>query len=228
MSEGTPRRIVFCVSGKGDLVAGNADLSHVYSRLITPELGGCSQASPPPLHECVNQAAFQARMNATILDWSSHDQFIFYFSGHGEVKNDVYCLKFGPAEGDWWPFESILLQLKACNVMRAIFMIDACYSAHVMKGDRLSTVREALPKGMALLASSGEMQTSQELKSGAASVFTRLLCGSGANSRDEQKRFPFAAVETSSPKHRVPDRRCSLALNAQTSQSELSLPDAVQ
>jgi peptide/nickel transport system substrate-binding protein len=52
--------------------------------------------------------------------------------------------------------------------------------------------------------------------------------GSGANSRDEQKRFPFAAVETSSPKHRVPDRRCSLALNAQTSQSELSLPDAVQ
>ena len=51
--------------------------------------------------------------------------------------------------------------------------------------------------------------------------------GSGANSRDEQKRFPFAAVETSSPKHRVPDLRRSLALNAQTSQSELSLPDAV-
>jgi hypothetical protein len=50
--------------------------------------------------------------------------------------------------------------------------------------------------------------------------------GSGANSRDEQKRFPFAAVETSSPKHRVPDLRRSLALNA--SQSELSLPDAVQ
>ena len=44
----------------------------------------------------------------------------------------------------------------------------------------------------------------------------------------EQKRFPVAAVETSSPKHRVPDLRRSSALNAQTSQSELSLPDAVQ
>ena len=41
--------------------------------------------------------------------------------------------------------------------------------------------------------------------------------GSGANSRDEQERFPFAAVETSSPKHRVPDLRRSPALNAQTS-----------
>jgi hypothetical protein len=38
--------------------------------------------------------------------------------------------------------------------------------------------------------------------------------GSGANSRDEQKRFPFAAVEPSSPKHRAPDLRRSSALNA--------------
>ena len=36
------------------------------------------------------------------------------------------------------------------------------------------------------------------------------------------------AEKTSRPKHRVPDLRRSLALNAQSSQSELSLPDAVQ
>jgi len=42
------------------------------------------------------------------------------------------------------------------------------------------------------------------------------------------KTLPFCAVETSSAKNGVPDLRRSLALNAQTSQSELSLPDAVQ
>src|SRR5258708_3295456 len=38
---------------------------------------------------------------------------------------------------------------------------------------------------------------------------------------------PFYAVQTSSPKHRVPDCRRSSALNAQTPQSELSLADAM-
>ena len=39
-------------------------------------------------------------------------------------------------------------------------------------------------------------------------------------------RRSFFAVQSSGPKHRVPDGRCSLALNAETSQSELSLADA--
>src|SRR6266851_4269383 len=38
---------------------------------------------------------------------------------------------------------------------------------------------------------------------------------------------PCCAAQTSSPKHRVPDCRRSSALNAQTSQSELSLADAM-
>jgi hypothetical protein len=42
------------------------------------------------------------------------------------------------------------------------------------------------------------------------------------------KNASVRAVETSSPHHGIPDLRRSLALNAQTSQSELSLPDAVQ
>src|SRR6266851_8487275 len=37
----------------------------------------------------------------------------------------------------------------------------------------------------------------------------------------------FYAVQTSSPKHRVPDCRRNSALNAQTPQSELSLADAM-
>jgi hypothetical protein len=42
------------------------------------------------------------------------------------------------------------------------------------------------------------------------------------------KNASVRAVGTSSPKHGAPDLRRRLALNAQTSQSELSLPDAVQ
>src|SRR5258708_31137270 len=38
---------------------------------------------------------------------------------------------------------------------------------------------------------------------------------------------PLYAVQTSSPKHRVPDCRRSSALNGQTPQSELSLADAM-
>jgi hypothetical protein len=42
------------------------------------------------------------------------------------------------------------------------------------------------------------------------------------------KKRPVCAMENSSPKHGIPDLRRGLTLNAQTSQSELSLPDAVQ
>src|SRR5258708_24237649 len=52
--------------------------------------------------------------------------------------------------------------------------------------------------------------------------FRRLRCKwpSRANA-------PFYAVRTSSPKHRIPGCRRSSAVNAQTSQSELSLADAM-
>ena len=43
-----------------------------------------------------------------------------------------------------------------------------------------------------------------------------------------KKRFPFAAAETSSPKYHVPNLRRRLTLDAERSQSELSLLDAVQ
>jgi hypothetical protein len=43
-----------------------------------------------------------------------------------------------------------------------------------------------------------------------------------------RKRRPVCAMEDSSPKHGIPDFRRGLTLNAQTSQSELSLADAVQ
>ena len=43
-----------------------------------------------------------------------------------------------------------------------------------------------------------------------------------------RKKAPFCAVENSSPKYGIPDFGRGLTLNAQTSQSELSLADAVQ
>ena len=43
-----------------------------------------------------------------------------------------------------------------------------------------------------------------------------------------RKNACVRVVGTSSPKHGAPDLRGRLALNAQRSQSQLSLPDAVQ
>jgi hypothetical protein len=42
------------------------------------------------------------------------------------------------------------------------------------------------------------------------------------------KEGPVCAVENSSPKYGIPDLRRGLTLNAQTSQCELPLADAVQ
>src|ERR1700758_3973740 len=54
----------------------------------------------------------------------------------------------------------------------------------------------------------------------------RIPEGYGANSQQEQS-LPCRAVQTLGLEHRVPDCRRSSALNAQRSQSELSLADAM-
>jgi len=90
-------------------------------------------------------------------------------------------------------------------VLLELWKDKAALDAHA----KLQAQRPPLPEGLRLGA--GERED-----------------GSGANSRHEQKTLPVRAVENSSPKYGVPDLRRSLALNAQTSQSELSLPDTVQ
>src|SRR5260370_34006451 len=55
----------------------------------------------------------------------------------------------------------------------------------------------------------------------------RIECGGLWCKWSSRANAPFYAVQTTSPKHRVPDCRRSSALNGQTPQSELSLADAM-
>ncbi len=100
-SENDPRRIAVVVNSlTGDeLKAGNRDVSRIYSFLTDYELGACSNDSPRPLHECKGRNEFWDFIEPVIENWQVPDQFIFYFSGHGLVRNGRYCLQLGPSSG---------------------------------------------------------------------------------------------------------------------------------
>ena len=177
-----PRRIAVVVNSlTGDeLKAGNRDVSRIYSLLTDSELGACSNDSPKPLHECKSRNEFQEFIEPVIDNWHLHDQFIFYFSGHGMVRNGRYCLQIGTSSRGL-PFDSLMSELDASGVQRAIIILDACHSGAAIQGvkdsDILSSINKAsIPKGIAIIASSRARQTSHEMPNGSASVFTDLLC----------------------------------------------------
>jgi len=187
-----PKRIAFCVSARSDLRAGNADLSTIHSRLLSADLGRCDSSSPRPFHECERKTDFIERLDDLLEQWPPADQLVFYFSGHGQVIGDTFCLRFGIRKTDLYPFSDILKALELHHVERAVIIIDACYAGHATKGGGASTLTgegdsevlkrnvdvagETLPKGICVLASSGPLQTSAELSDGSLSVFTKLLC----------------------------------------------------
>lgn len=178
----TPKRIAFvlgALTGK-ELSAGNQDVSHVYWLLTNPSLGSCSNNSPKPVHECRSRDEFQQALTDTLSHWRGTDQLIFYFTGHGKVINDIYCIQVGPSEKDLLPFDNLLRDLKINGVRRAILILDTCYSgaaAKIKASQQLPSLEQyTLPKGIAILASSRSTETSLEMPDGSSSVFTRLFC----------------------------------------------------
>jgi hypothetical protein len=183
-SENNQRRIAVVVNSlTGDeLKAGNRDVSRIYSILTDQELGACSTDSPKPLHECKSRNELWDFIAPVIDNWHLTDQFIFYFSGHGTVRNGRYCLQIGPSSSGVLPFDSLMSDLDASGVQRAIIILDACHSGAVIQGSKNSNIlssmiiNESIPKGIAIIASSRASQTSHEMPDGSASVFTDLLC----------------------------------------------------
>lgn len=177
-----PKRIAFVLGALtgNELTAGNRDVSHVYALLTNPTLGTCSPLSPKPVHECDSRDQFQQALATALTNWRGIDQLIFYFTGHGKVINDIYCIQVGPSENDLLPFDNLLRDLKIKGVRRAILILDTCYSGAATKikaAEHLPPLDQyALPKGIAILASSRATETSRELPDGASSVFTRLFC----------------------------------------------------
>jgi len=185
MNETTGKRIAFVVNARtgNELQAGNRDSSRLWSLLTDPNLGRCDPKYPP-LHNCANDLLFLEKLKEILNQWNSNNQLLLYFSGHGIVKNDLYCVKMGLDESSYFPFKSILIQLKASGVYRAIIIIDACHSGKMLdeigsKKDKLNpleNLESELPRGIAIVASCQESQKSYELADGSSSVFTHLLC----------------------------------------------------
>jgi len=175
------KRIAFvmnALTGK-ELRAGNRDVSRVYALLTDPNLGECIPESPMPLHQCKNRHQFWDCFSSILRDWQIQNQLIFYFSGHGELLNDIYCIWLG--ESDFLPFSHLLDELKIKNVHRAIIVLDTCYSGAaigVKSSNEICDVlqQKEIPKGIAILASSLASQTSHELSDGSSSVYTDLFC----------------------------------------------------
>lgn len=177
----TSQRIAFVLNALTgeELKAGNRDVARVYSLLTDQKLGGCTIDSPKPLHECKNRNEFWEAFSPILKQWRVENQLLFYFSGHGDISQDQYCLKLGQ---DFLTFTSLMSDLKASKVSKAILILDACHSGAALgvKGDSndtFSTIKQAeIPRGIAIVASSLASQRSYELSDGSASVFTTLLC----------------------------------------------------
>ncbi len=178
--EEPPKRIALIVSAQSgnELKAGHSDVSTVYSLLTDPQFGGCTNTNPP-IHGCTSRNTFLDNLSEVLEDWNLNNQFVFYFSGHGEIKNDNYCLKFGK---NYLPFGSLMNEIKSSGVKRAILIIDACHSGAALEGVKNDNHpsqqidEESIPKGITVIASSQKSQTSHELKDGSFSVFTKLFC----------------------------------------------------
>lgn len=183
MVEDSSKRIPFVLNAltNGELTAGNRDVSQVYNLLIDPEIGNCQSDGFKPVYDCQSRSKFLELFLDVLSKYQNKDQLIFYFSGHGDNRNDQYCLKFGLNDSDWLPFNNLINELHMNNVARAIFILDACHSGAAIEGIRslnsVPSIKENdIPKGIAIIASCRKSQVSQELLNGAAGVFTELFC----------------------------------------------------
>ena len=177
------KRIAFVVgalTGK-ELTGGKRDVSRVYTVLTAPNLGGCDNySSPSPISECSSKGQFEEALDNILSLWRGTDQLIFYFTGHGKIQNDTYCIQVGPSDKELYPFVNFLNNLKFKGVRKAILILDTCYSGAATKiksSEHLPSFEQfTLPRGIAILASSRGTETSIELPDGSSSLFTHLFC----------------------------------------------------
>lgn len=175
------KRVGLFVNGKDpneDLKAGINDVSKIYSILTDEKLGQCDRT----LSEMKNDIFTKNHFNKILDDFlkklnlnMDNNQFIFYFSGHGEYKNGIYHLRFGE---DLYSFNTFRSELESHGITKAIIIIDACFSGAAvegMKGSEEICFRN-LPDGIAILSSSSENEFSFEKDDKTFSVFTHLLC----------------------------------------------------
>jgi hypothetical protein len=132
------------------------------------------------------------------------DLVVFYFSGHA----DATSLHLGP---DSLPLGELKAAVGAVEATASVVVLDACQAGALvrLKGGQPApvfavTTAQALPRGLAFLASSSESEMAQESDELAASFFTHYFLSGlrGAADRDRDGRvsltesFEFASRHT--------------------------------
>ncbi|MCK5027925.1 MAG: caspase family protein, partial [Candidatus Pacebacteria bacterium] len=178
-------RFVFVVNALSgpELRGGRCDADQIHSLLCSPNIGACRTKGTSLLQDCASRSVFNNALLRVLKEWKPQDQFIFYFTGHGEIKHGTYTLIFGEGGGRTnLPFSNIMADLQAHGVSRAIIVIDACHSGAALKrGEKRlprldpPEIRE-LPRGLVVLTSCRETESSYEKEDGSSSIFTHLFC----------------------------------------------------
>lgn len=193
------RRFVFAVGSSGGkpLEATKKDAASFYTRLISNSVGECHQESPPPLLGCTSVDDFNRELNLLLRNWNKEDQLVFYYSGHGEMRKNKYCLVLGNTHVDLLSFDSFTEHLELSGVEKAIIVLDACAAGQATKGnsevviDSSLNPANTLPDGMAIIASSGPVQFSWQNAEGDASIFTEVLLKILTEGIDNKEKFLF-------------------------------------
>jgi tetratricopeptide (TPR) repeat protein len=172
--------VVNALSGD-ELKAGRADSARVFGVLVNQDLGACDPGRAQLVDDCPDRDTFNQRLLKTLRQWSSDDQLLFYFSGHGVERRGLYHLCFGADDSHPFPFKNLLTELESAGVTKAIIVLDSCQSgAALRKGEKspeLAPVMPAeVPKGLAIVTSCRANQLSYENYEQTQSVFTDLFC----------------------------------------------------
>lgn len=159
-----------------ELQASQRDAAVVFGILTDPDLGMCDPKQSKLIHQCSSKTEFEKVLSLIFESWDSTTQLIFYFSGHGEVRKNNYCLRFGESV---YPFKNLMTELEVNGVSRAILILDTCHSGAAIgtkSNEDVFISEDDIPQGIAIITSSKKSQQSYELDNGSHSVFTHLLC----------------------------------------------------
>jgi len=173
------QRILFAINSNSGLKAGEKDIIDIFQVMTSAEIGGCNKASSTPHYNCKDEIEFQKHLKLFLKDWSSSNQLIFYFSGHGAIKNNGFCFEFG-TNGDlsYLPFQNFINLLSLANVKKAIIIIDSCHSGQITKTSEEGNIllkKDDIPNGYLILSSSSKIELSYEFEDGSGSIFTSIL-----------------------------------------------------
>ncbi len=171
------KRIGLFVNGydaEEKLKAGINDISRIYSVLTDEKLGQCDRTLSKMKSNIKSKKDFRDILDSVLEKLHHTDQFIFYFSGHGDHKGSNYHLKFN---NDLYSFQTLLTELESYEINKAIIILDSCFSGSaVIKKSNSEIYLPKLPEGIAILTSSTEGEFSYEKDDKTFSVFTDLMC----------------------------------------------------